>query len=100
MNWVPIVVNVAEGQPVSGIEVVIETNEFFAPVGGLPDGSGKDRVRSGAYIRSRDHVEKDLGVRIDGRQLVVGKWIPGVGINWAIASSITDVGEIAVAIVH
>src|ERR1700732_5058106 len=67
-------------------------------MGGLSDGSSEDRIRSGTYVRRGNHVQQDQCVGIDGRELVIWKWVPGIWIDGAIGSRIADVVEISVAI--
>ena len=62
---IPGIVNRAEREPRLGIEVVIDADQIFAPVGGLSDGRGINRIRAGAKVRRRNHVHQDLGVGVN-----------------------------------
>ena len=101
---VPGIVDQAERGAQSGIEIVIDPNQVFEPLRGLPYGFGERGLPAVDGVRCGNHGKENLRVRIDKWNLIIRKrisciWIDGavggIGVYWC-----TLIAEISLPVRH
>src|SRR5208337_4306816 len=80
VHRVPGIMNGTESEAEPGIEIVVETDQIFAPVRILRNGCGENGLGARATVGRRNHGQQRLRVRINEGNLAVGVVTPRVGI--------------------